>query len=270
MKKNREKGSLTVEASLVLPVFLFAIVALLYFFQVMWIQEQVHFGLWECGKEISRYGYIYDRVGVTGTEPNSYKSVAEKCVSGLLTKEKMKEYLSDEVLSHSCVNGGIQYSTTAYGDENEILLCASYKIQFPLWCFASPTYQIVQQVKTRAFVGTDKIGISDNKEEDIEVYVTETGTVYHRSLQCSHINLTITTAKFGQLSKLRNQYGGKYKACEKCVKNKKLSTKATIYVPSDGDKYHNSLGCSGLTRRVRKVKLSSLMGYPPCSKCGGQ
>lgn len=269
--KNRKKGSLTVEASLVLPIFLFAVVSFLYFFQIMWIQERVHFGLWETGKEISKYGYICDSVGVTGMEPDEYKSTAKKVISGVLTGERMKAYVSDTFLNESCVvggAGGIQYSTSAFEENNEIYLVATYKVKIPVLYFLTPDYTIVQQVKTRAFAGTEEIGINQEDEDDIDVYVTDTGTVYHCSASCTHINLSIQTAMYGTVSSLRNQYGGKYRACEKCIKNKKLSTKTKVYITTDGDRFHNSSECSGLIRRVKKVKLSTLMGYRPCSRCG--
>lgn len=271
MMKNRKKGSLTVEASLVLPIFLFAVVTFLYFFQIMWIQERVHFGLWETGKEFSKYGYVYDSVGITGMESDEYKTTTTNLISGVLTGERMKSYLPDAFLNQSCVvggAGGIQYSTSAFEEENDICLVATYKVKIPVLYFLTPDYTIVQQVKTRGFVGTEEIGTSEDDEDDIDVYVTDTGSVYHCSASCTHINLSIQATKFGNVSSLRNQYGGKYKACEKCVKNKTLSTKSKVYITTDGDRFHNSSGCSGLTRRVKKVKLSTLMGYGPCSRCG--
>lgn len=272
MKKNRKQGSLTVEASLVLPIFLFAIVAFLYFFQIMWIQERVHFGLWETGKEMSKYGYVYDSAGITGMEPDEYKTTTRNLISGVLVRERMKSYLPDSFVNESCVvggAGGIRYSTSAFEEDSEICLLATYKVKIPLLHFISPEYSIVQQVKTRGFTGTEEIGSGEDDEDDIEVYITENGTVYHCSPTCTHLALTIQTAKYGNLSKLRNQYGCKYRSCEKCVKNKKLSTNATVFITPDGDRFHNSAGCSGLTRHVKKVKLSTLMGYPPCSRCGG-
>ena len=89
MKKQNEKGSITVEASLIMPVFLSVILFFLYFFQIMLIQERVSIGLWETAKEISKYGYIYDAYGMEEMESDYYMSMTRKLLGGFLTEEKM-------------------------------------------------------------------------------------------------------------------------------------------------------------------------------------
>ena len=87
-------------------------------------------------------------------------------------------------------------------------------------------------------------------------------------ITCSHLDLKILTTTRSQATSMRNQYGGKYKPCEKCVKNAAIAEEKTIYVTTDGNRYHSQLSCSGLTRNVSEVKLSTLSGYRSCSRCG--
>ena len=54
MYKQKE-ASLTVEASLVLPVFVFSVLFFLYFFQFLYLQDSVQSAMTEAGKFLSRY-----------------------------------------------------------------------------------------------------------------------------------------------------------------------------------------------------------------------
>lgn len=277
MKKQKEKGSLTVEASLILPVLMSVVLFFLCFFQIFMIQEKIEIGLWETAKEISQYGHIYhmQEQEEENKKEVSGKEVAEKYATGLLTSERMEAYISDDFLNSSCVkNGaiGVIYKTEAFQEEAKILLTASYDVTIPMFHFVVPDIHIVQQVESWGFVGTSEIGAEENDEDDIVVYVSANGEnskVYHTVITCTHLDLSIQSVRYSDVSNFRNVYGGKYKACEKCMKQQTLADSATVYIATDGNSYHSSMDCSGLTRSVREVRLSTLLGYRPCSRCGG-
>lgn len=48
------------------------------------------------------------------------------------------------------------------------------------------------------------------------VYVTESGSVYHRKLGCSYLNLSVQQISGSSVKALKNAYGEKYQACELC------------------------------------------------------
>lgn len=277
MEQQREKGSLTVEASLILPVLMSVFLFFLCFFQIIFIQEKIEIGLWETAKEISQYGHIYhmQEQEEESKKETSGREVAETYVAGVLTSERMESYISDNFLNDSCVkNGaiGVIYKTEAFQDEAKILLTASYDVTIPMFHFIVPDIHIVQQVETRGFVGTSKIGLEENDEDDVVVYVStngETSKVYHTAINCTHLDLSIQSVQYSDVSNFRNVYGGKYKACEKCVRQKIPADSSSVYIATDGNCYHSSMDCSGLTRNVREVRLSTLSGYHPCSRCGG-
>ena len=97
------------------------------------------------------------------------------------------------------------------------------------------------------------------------VWVTENGSVYHTDSSCSHINLSIQVSSPGALAWKRNQDGEKYKECEQCVGNGAAG--AEVYYTKYGNRYHNSLSCKGLKRKVKLVALEQTDGLPQCSKC---
>ena len=99
----------------------------------------------------------------------------------------------------------------------------------------------------------------------VQVDTFGTGKVYHKSYQCTHLKLAIRAGNVSDVADLRNEYQGKYYPCEKC---KAKSASGMIYYTASGDRYHASLGCSGLKRNIRAVKLSEVGGRGACSRCG--
>ena len=54
--------------------------------------------------------------------------------------------------------------------------------------------------------------------------------------------------------------------CELCAEGKHADS--AVYVTETGDRYHLSIGCSGLKRTVTRVRRSDVTGLPYCSECG--
>ena len=104
----------------------------------------------------------------------------------------------------------------------------------------------------------------DTEGEDELVYITELGTVWHRSATCPYLQLSIQYVPYTGLGNMRNESGGRYHACERCVIG---TTMTGIYITQYGDRYHNSLNCSGLKRTIKAVRLKDLGRLRPCSRC---
>ena len=120
--------------------------------------------------------------------------------------------------------------------------------------------------KVHLFCGkTEEEADEEEGEAKQMVWVTENGSVYHTDSSCSHINLSIQVSSPGALAWKRNQDGEKYKECEQCVGNGAAG--AEVYYTKYGNRYHNSLSCKGLKRKVKLVALEQTDGLPQCSKC---
>lgn len=134
---------------------------------------------------------------------------------------------------------------------------------------ALPTLWMYDQIKVHAWTGAEYSGVQDGGQETpIEkmVYVTDSGTVYHRNLGCSYLDLSVNQVSGSSVLGAENKYGEKYTACEICSRNQKPS--GTVYITQQGNHYHNLSTCSGLKRSVRMVKESDASGMAPCSRCG--
>ncbi|MGO4946316.1 hypothetical protein ACTQ50_07960 [Blautia sp. Sow4_E7] len=176
-----------------------------------------------------------------------------------------------EHLSKLCQNAKTagMYAYAAGGSEvGDITLPDLYKYEPISGLIPLPAIWMHNTVKVHAWTGADrgKGGSENDGTTEKMVYVTVSGSVYHKKLNCSHLNLSVSKAAGANISSLRNDYGEKYHACESCSRGQKPGN--TVYITKSGNRYHNSNSCSGLKRSVRLVKESDVGNLHACKRCG--
>lgn len=245
---TRLKGSMTLEAAVILPLYAGFIVSILFFFRVLQIETEVA----EALSYASR---------MTAVESSVVESEAAQLTSAeLLFRKEVAQYsLIKEYVS---INGqGITLlGSSAKGDY--IKLCATYKIRLPIGFFGVSGFTQTQKSVSRKWTGKH----INSEEDDPYVYYTETGKVYHLTKSCPYLDLSIQKVPLAEVSGLRNKSKRKYSGCRKCAKN--LSGVIYVYITDYGVLYHKDISCSGLKRTIYTVRLSQVGERPPCSKCG--
>ena len=147
---------------------------------------------------------------------------------------------------------------------NQILyLNISYKMEIPIPVFGRFQVEKEETMRVKGWCGYES-SIPISAEQTI-VYVTETGTVYHKDYHCTYLDLSIHMVPVSGLEDLRNESGGKYYPYELC--GKKVSGMG-VYITNYGSKYHMSMSCGGLKRKIYAVPISETAGKGACSKCG--
>lgn len=283
MKKRR--ASLTVEASLVFPIFILVILGFLYFMQLFILQERIQSSITEVSKFASKYAYLYERVlqpeGEADKEEeseNELRGIMNGLISGTIYRSKFLEYLGEDKPNDFCVDGGLNaisfIQSSFMKEDKNIEIVATYDVRIPMLFFSASPFHVVQKVKTRAFVGFSCLeGAGYHSEEtdtsDPYVYITKTGVVYHNDSECTHIKYKIQSVSINTIDYLRNVSGGIYYPCESCVVGRNI-TLQSCYITSYGDRYHSESSCNKLKRTIIKVRLSKVAGRKPCSKCGGE
>lgn len=271
MKDNR--GSFTVEAALAVPIFIFSIVVFLFLFKVILLQLQLQTSLTQVAKELSQNAYIKS-CGFDKHESESILSTdRNKALEKLQVYAYIKKYFTSESRFDNILKKHISYQNSSVkSEQQDIELIAQYSIYIPVPIFELVDLPIQQRVKTKGFTGTNTLltsnreGNSSEGEEDY-VYVTENGIVYHRSLECSHLKLSITECRLNEVVNRRNTSGGKYKPCEKCCNA--FQETSVVYICQDGDAYHANFECSGLKRTINRIKFSEVQDkMRGCHKCG--
>lgn len=119
--------------------------------------------------------------------------------------------------------------------------------------------------------GYDNSGVFETEDDPAYVYVTESGTVYHRRRSCKHLNVTIMEISPTELSTARSEDGSIYRPCPDCAKGMSQNELAgnVLYIAPYGIKYHLRITCSDLKRTVFVVPFAQVKGKRPCSECGG-
>lgn len=261
-RTEKRQGSLTLETACVLPMFLFAMLGILTFAKIMLVSGALLAGMQDTAKDMAAYACLKE-LGAT-----SQNGVGAELLTGGLSGA----YAKNRILKKSGFSSELGRITLLQSDfsHSEIIdLAVSYIPDRSGTLIPLPKVTALLRARVRAWTG--RAGSSGKENEDAGeqqeekiVYVTTTGRVYHRDVDCTHIRLSVKTVSKSELAKKRNASGGKYHACEKCGS----AAVSSVYITDYGDKYHSSLHCSGLKRNVKEVSESELKGWKPCSKCG--
>lgn len=259
-----QTASMTVEACFVLPFFLFAFLNIISIVEIYRLQGNLSAAMHDTAKQMAVYGYEYREI--RGDSVGAAESLGLTC---LYAAGKVRTKLGTDYLDNSPLAGGaasISWLRSSVMQNNDwIDLVAEYRIRPPAAIVGYRERILYNRVRTRAWTGYDNAGgnIDGNADEEI-VYITPEGTVYHRSRSCTYLKLSISAVDKSYLDTQRNRDGSKYYPCGECG----ASCGNTVYITDYGNKYHSTLGCSGLKRTVMAVPISETGGKGACSKCG--
>lgn len=274
------KASLTVECSLVFPFFLYAIVGILYLFQIFFLHDMLLQAITKEGLELSKYGYVYryienyEETKEEGDKDSVLKDILiTKSINAAFLRLKLCEYVKEDYIDHSVIKGGMSgisaYLSDFMGEEDKVDIILSYYVEPPVILLPSRGIFMLQRVTLRGWSGyrpakpEEDTENSENSEESY-VFITESGSVYHLWEDCTYLKLSIKQVTLENASILRNLSGGKYYPCELCGDN---NNAGTVYITDTGDRYHTDIGCSGLKRTVLKILLSEAGDRSLCSRC---
>ena len=305
------RGSLSIEAAMVLPLFLIVIIAAYSFMNLMAVEIAVDQALSETGEELAVYAGIASQLlggskggnkesasskGTGGTEAGGAEEGVQEpegswlgdTIAGFFgAEEGLGDYLKASILNagfsevvvqklvteklkgsaaeSGAVKGGlsgIRYTGSSIDEKSgRMVLSATYEIRlayFPSFTGITLTQKSVHRI------WNGKGSVSESTAEDM-VYVTASGTVYHRTLDCPSLKLTIHAVSAEEILTLRNTSGHIFYPCERCHP----TLTGTVYYTPYGESFHSDFDCSGLKRTIREVPLSEVGDLPACKRCGG-
>lgn len=258
LNRRAKKASLTVEAAAAAPLFLLAMAMLLSAIELYRMEALLTVSAQESAMRAGMYAYVSGESGEEGGGAALVPGAAATAIGNLNIPEAVRENGEVSLLGSSSGGTAVDLQIT---------------YEMPVWFSFFPVSGL--RCANRGYVypwtGWDKSLAGDGgagaSGGDTMVYVAENGSVYHTSDDCTHIHLTIFQTTEEQVGKLRNDSGGKYRACEKCAGD---PGGGILYVSPSGDKYHTSPSCSGLKRTVTLVKKSELSGMKQCERCAAK
>ncbi len=244
------EGSVSVEAAIAFPLFLFVMLFFIYLSNIYTVKAAVYEGAVETTEYMAEYAYLTD----------CFEEA--KVIDYPMVKLRFDEYLDSKSLVEKYVVGGVNgvsFLGSSFPDEDGYIeMEVTYFIKIDIPIIGSFKQKCREHIKQKAYLGRDGyLGEDADEEEDEYVFVAKNGVVYHKSRSCTYLMPKISTA-------LKEKANG-YRACEYCGKN----AGAIVFITEEGDCYHSVRNCSRLKRTVERKKLSEV-NLPPCSKCAGK
>lgn len=270
---GRADAGMTVEAAILLPLFLFVFLNLGLLIEMIRLRGNLHLALWQIGRELSLYGYVLDSGEAPeddGQEDDAWwKDLGGIVFASTFIKNKLvqlagKEYLDSSPLTKGS-NGLALWESDIFGDEDTMDIVVTYSVSPWIRLTGIPSFRLANRYYAHIWNGYE-VSSGEAEEKILQiVYVTENASVYHLSRDCTHLRLSVREIPAEQIEWVRNQDGRRYRPCEKCSRGE---TAGTFYIAAEGDCYHYSRGCSGLRRTVYAVNLTEAADLRPCSRCG--
>lgn len=237
------EGSVTIEAAISIILFMMMILFVENFMIIVNKEMDMQIQINNTARQIAKNMF--------------YVSIAEELSDNKEKLEGVKtkgEAINKAMAAYAMMGADISDSTI----ENGIVdLVVKYYAKIP---FVNKIFPMCQRALVKDWSGID---ITQKGEK---VYITKNGTVYHRSKNCSHLVIHISKTTISGVALKRNDSGGKYSACEHCI-NKEMMPDESVFITADGNRYHASLQCQALTRRVMEVDISMVEDRRPCSAC---
>ena len=236
------RGSITVEASLAVSIFFFALILLTNVLEIVYLQTTVKSALCSVGKQMAAESY-YQPLVLTGQ-----------------MESRMVETIGEEMLEHSLIAGGARgldcSRSRSYLTTTIMELVVDYKIELPILMFRIPILSQSESIRVKGWTGDESLGLGLGDYEI--VYVTDYGIVYHSDISCTYLELSIHPV-------LSSEIPSTYSACEYC--GEPSATQKTVYITEYGNRYHKTLNCQGLKRNIHAVPKKDVYGIGGCSKC---
>ena len=277
-----KRGSITVEAAIIMPLFMFALTTIIQIMSVMNVQLSVQHSLYEQSLKIAGYTYFTDTLTDKLTKwlnVSDYKravSIVENGVTEGIVKSMVIDDLGEDFFEKEWIAGGksgITVIVSPYIESGEIDIIFHYKINLKYNFFGIKEIPIVARARLRKWIGTSRVKAvkespdeNNTEETDKEyVYITSSGACYHLYKDCSYISVALTGVSYKAVGEKRNASMDNYTKCSYCCGQ--LNEKTIVYITRYGERFHQSKKCSKIYHEVKKVSRAEAGSRRLCSKC---
>ncbi len=264
---HRNKGSLTIETALVLPLFLFFMVILMLPMGIMKEGRRIQTALEAAGEEVSQYAYVLHQLKLgEELEGTGIDGFSEEFIDGL-TEEGILLYVRKRVGGRAGVERLESVSfvrSSVLTDGETIDLIMDYRIRIPFSVFGLSSVPMTARSCRRAWIGQEGSSRKNGREDEL-VYIGKASTRYHRQRTCHYLYNDIEQISFKEVKTVRNLSGGKYKPCSRCGGFAEES--GSVYIMPSGERYHSDRNCNSIMAYVEAVPLSQVRHLGPCSYC---
>lgn len=273
---------MTVEAALVLPLFLFFMLNLLFLIEVQRFEGQLAAALREAGDQVREYAY-YTRFaggedppagsGGAGGEDTAGARLGSAVLTQGFVRNRVSEQLGRQYMENTCLSGHISYlGSSVLAGNDRVELVATWKVRPFIPVIAYAPFRMQLRYCGHAWTGFgagDYMGAQpeDGAGSGEEVYVARTGIVYHTDPLCPYLHPSMQWVDADALEHLRAEDGEIYHPCETC----RPPAGGMVLVSPHGSRYHCDPQCAAIHKEFTEMPLEEAKEHlPPCPKCGAE
>lgn len=275
-------ASLTVEAALVLPLFLFAMYLLILPLRMMDTAREMQQVCESVCQDTVQTLYLRSLTrkespgngGRPETEAEAdtgKESEVRSSLNGGLTGNAVgmaAAAIAGRRAGDGYVVHLLSLRSSVLGDGETVRVTLDYDYRLPFSVFGLGSIHQSVTASRRAWTGRTEGGLtssgSGNAQEEEMVYVGKNSTRYHSSASCHYLSNDLTAVSYASISGERNSGGKKYHPCSRCAKG---VTGGTVYIMPSGTSFHTSASCSAIRSYGRAVPKSEVAHLGPCSYC---
>lgn len=207
------------------------------------------------------------------------RETSENKVFEIMVKEAVVSHLKELNMDYSCFVGEIDdiefNRSTMDFDTGEFEIVADYELRIPILLSHRFKFKISQNVRARTFGGTlPELEIGKEEEtkkeegkEKVMVYITETGEVYHKDKNCVYLTNRMQKAQLRDMGGKRSNSGEIYYLCDRCGVDG-LIPEREVYYSYEGARFHTSLHCPAIVRKIVEIDINEVKDKRECAKCG--
>ncbi|NDL68436.1 TadE family protein [Anaerotalea alkaliphila] len=277
-RQPRIRGSLTLEAALVLPLLVFTLASILYLAKVVHIMDYTQHILNMGAMEGNNHAVVLRAAGaqllaqmeqtdpeIQGSSPDP--SLREMLPDELLFAPYFHKEADGRALEEWGVAGSISFAgTEILGEDGWSTVRLSYAIPLPVEIFGRDSIAVRQAVRIRGFIGNRPTkDLLEKEAPKTVVHVTGTGVRYHTDSRCRHIHVEF----YGVSS---DTVAGNKRPCKICGGVGPEEGPKTVYTTAKSEIYHADGKCTALVKSVRETTLEKALedGYTLCKTCEGE
>ena len=271
---NTLNGSLTIEASISIPLFMIVISVLISITSALYLQLSMQIALEETVRQASKTAYISNLFLSLDEEYqqtiSSNPVFMDNITTSLLSAAYLKTVFTKEdnknlVNSPMIINGskGLHfYSSSIDLDEGLADIILSYKVKLPFLPENIFNFSLTNRCYIRLYTGKELA--KKQTGTDTYVYFTSHGSVFHFNRYCQYL-LNYTDAK---------NYKALSPDISKCARCVTITTEQLkeqnpiVYITKSQEFFHTSLNCPTFTGDVFRASYSSLNDSDKiCQQC---
>jgi hypothetical protein len=256
----------------VLPIFIYAILSIVYFLQILWLQECLQNGITETGYFAAKYAYVYDYIhnyeGNNGTGPSEENVLQSQNVSVGDVPEDYTNNKKEIINEKRTDKKRADIENSAEGIIAQAIDSAFYKIKLKDYVDVD---SIDQSCIQGGYSGIHTYLSGFMEEEDsIDIVL-----VYKVKLPLLFIK--IDSMPMVQRVRLRGWSGTKVALKDETGGDTEETAEDLVYITEHGKVYHLSKECSHLALSIKEADIADIKNlrndaggkYKECEICDG-